>query len=96
MLEYKKSNSSKINNSKEQLIDEQRQNMQIRLSSKPGEIRIENYENIFNNQEINTTNNNSNIYRRKNKNTGTLIAHKDSKAGRKLHGPINILPFKYI
>ena len=67
----KKSNSSKINNSKEQLIDEQRQNMQIRLSSRPGEIRIENYENIFNNQEINTTNYNNNIYRKKNKNNSS-------------------------
>ena len=64
MIEIKGENSSKINNSKEQLIDEQRKNIQIKLSNQnPGEIRIDNYENYFNNNQENISTNNSNIYR---------------------------------
>ena len=67
MLDNK--NSSKINNSKEQFIEEQRQKIEMKFKEFPNknmtEIRIDNQENIFNKENINS--NNSNIYRSNNK-----------------------------
>ena len=67
MLDNK--NSSKINNSKEQFIEEQRQKIDMKFKEFPNknmtEIRIDNQENIFNKENIYS--NNSNIYRSNNK-----------------------------
>ena len=77
MLEIKNSNCSKINNSKEQFFNEQRQNIQIKLTNPiQGEVRIDNCENFFNNQE-NISTNNSNIYRHKNKNLSSQKKNKE-------------------
>ena len=77
MLEIKNSNCSKINNSKEQFFNEQRQNIQIKLTNPiQGEVRIDNCENFFNNQE-NISTNNSNIYRHKNKNLSSQRKNKE-------------------
>ena len=69
MIEKKK--SFKIDNSKNQLIDEHRQKIDIKLGKLPNQkingIRIDENENISYNKE-NSTSNNSNIYRNNNKN----------------------------
>ena len=69
MIEYKK--SFKIDNSKDQLIDEQKQKIEIKLRELPNQklngIKIDENGNTTNNRENNISNN-SNIYRNNNKN----------------------------
>ena len=80
MLDYKQSVISKNDNSNEQLIDEQRQKIEIKFreitNKKINGIKIDNNENDFNNQDNKNVINNSNIFRGNNKYHSSLKKNK--------------------
>ena len=80
MLDYKQSVISKNDNSNEQLIDEQRQKIEIKFreitNKKINGIKIDNNENDFNNQDNKNVKNNSNIFRGNNKYHSSLKKNK--------------------
>ena len=80
MLDYKQSVISKNDNSNEQLIDEQRQKIEIKFreitNKKINGIKIDNNENDFNNQDNRNVINNSNIFRGNNKYHSSLKKNK--------------------